>query len=495
MLFNSLDYLLFLPLVVVLCYVLPGVRLRNIFLLIASYFFYMNWNAAYALLLLGSTLVTYAGARILDKLPAEAPKKRKLCLAVCLVLNLSVLCVFKYAGMLENGLNGLAGLFHLPSVSFGLDLLLPVGISFYTLQALGYLIDVYRGDVPCERDIVTYALFVSFFPQLVAGPIERSKNLLGQLKEKKKFRYKYFQKGLFLVLYGLLVKMAIADNLAVIVDLVYKDPSRYSGWYIVFATFCFAIQIYCDFYGYSVIAKGSACLIGIELMSNFEAPYLSGSVHEFWRRWHISLSTWFRDYLYIPLGGNRKGGVRKSLNLLTVFLVSGLWHGASGAFVLWGFLNGLCQVLGSLFQRFFRRGPGRKPSGAGRVLRTVFTFCLVTFTWIFFRAGDRASSKRILSSLFGGLRDLSFFKLSVLKGFLHDTVDFTYTTLFGIALCILLLFAIDLIRYRGVPVTEKLITQPLWFRYVAYFVLLILLLVVGAYGSSYGAHQFIYFQF
>ena len=496
MLFNSLDYLLFLPAVVLCCSFLKNVKLRNIFLLAASYFFYMNWNAAYALLLFGSTFVTYTGALILDRIPAnKSPKKRKLCLVVCLVLNLAVLCLFKYAGMIENGVNAAGSLFGLAPLSFGIDLVLPVGISFYTLQALGYLIDVYRGDVPCEKDFVTYALFVSFFPQLVAGPIERTGNLLGQLKERKPFRYEFFQKGLYLVLYGLLIKMAIADNLAVIVDAVYNDPVTYGGWYIVFATFLFAIQIYCDFYGYSVIAKGSAALLGIDLMSNFEAPYYSGSVREFWRRWHISLSTCFRDYLYIPLGGSRKGEVRKNLNLLAVFLVSGLWHGASLAFVLWGFLNGLYQVAGSIFRRLFKRDPDQKPSGFGRVLRTVFTFSLISLTWVFFRSGSVDSLERILRSLVGGLGDLRFFSPVNIKIFLHDTLELTYSTLIGLFVCVLLLAGIDLARYRGVPVTEKLLHKPLFIRYAVYLGLVVLILLVGAYGSKYGAQQFIYFQF
>jgi len=364
MLFNTVQYLLFLPIVVLIYYCIPA-GMRYIWLLIISYYFYMQWNPFYVVLLFFSTFLTYVCGRIIEKLrvcetgleticehgnsdwysQAERKKKQKMCLVLCIFLNLGVLGFFKYFNFGIQILNHLLAYIRIDEISWHSDILLPVGISFYTLQALGYLIDVYRGDIYAERNFMKYALFVSFFPQLVAGPIERSRNLLVQLHEVHLFQYDNLRKGLLLVLYGLFLKMVIADKAAVIVDTVYENSAVYSGFYIVVATIFFAIQIYCDFYGYSTIAKGSALMLGIHLMENFSAPYYSKSVKEFWRRWHISLSHWFRDYLYIPLGGNQKGNIRQKFNLLVVFGVSGLWHGASMTFIVWGLLNGIYQIV------------------------------------------------------------------------------------------------------------------------------------------------------
>lgn len=314
MLFNTIQYLIFLPLVVIVYYFLPK-KIRYIWLLVASYFFYAKWNPLYLTLLFSCTLFTYLCSHILEGISKKAEKeeveggkqraqvKRKWCLALCILLNLGILGFFKYFTFGISVLNHLLTLFHRDGVSLGVQsILLPVGISFYTLQSLGYLIDVYRGDIYAEKNFLRYALFVSFFPQLVAGPIERSKNLLVQLHTPQPFSYENLRKGALFVLYGLFLKMVIADRAAIIVNTVYQDSVSYPGFYIVLATLFFSIQIYCDFYGYSTIARGSALIMGIRLMDNFQAPYYARSVKEFWRRWHISLSTWFRDYLYIPLG-------------------------------------------------------------------------------------------------------------------------------------------------------------------------------------------------
>lgn len=315
MLFNTPQYLIFLPLVVLVYYCIPQ-KLRYIWLLITSYYFYMQWNPLYVTLLFSCTLFTYFCGRIIQRLRDGGDirkTKQKICFIGCLLLNLGILGFFKYFNFGIGLLNHLLSFVHMEQISLTYDILLPVGISFYTLQALGYLIDVYRGDIYAEKNFLKYALFVSFFPQLVAGPIERSKNLLIQLHSPQSFRYDNLRKGCLLVLYGLFLKMVIADRAAVIVDTVYENSPAYPGFYIVVATVFFAIQIYCDFYGYSTIARGSALIMGICLMDNFNAPYYARSVKEFWRRWHISLSGWFRDYLYIPLGGNRKGQVRKEI--------------------------------------------------------------------------------------------------------------------------------------------------------------------------------------
>ena len=316
-------------------------RLRWMLLLAGSYYFYMCWNASYALLMLFSTAVTYACGLLVGR--AQSVKAKKGWVALSLCLNLSILFFFKYYGLFAGTLqSALGGSVRLPQ----LNVLLPVGISFYIFQALGYTIDVYRGDIAPMRHFGKYALFVSFFPQLVAGPIERSGNLIRQFDEKHRPDYEQIREGAVLILLGLVKKLVISDRLAVLVDKVYGDAAAWGAPAIIVATVCFAIQIYCDFSGYSDIAIGSAKLLGFRLMKNFDRPYFARSIAEFWRRWHISLSSWFRDYLYFPLGGSRVKTGRWVFNLMVVFLISGLWHGASWTFVAWGAINGLYQVIG-----------------------------------------------------------------------------------------------------------------------------------------------------
>lgn len=352
MLFNSFEFLLFFPLVSIVYFLIPH-KIRYIWLLLTSYFFYMNWNAKYALLLFGSTFITYvAGIMIarFEKQEIEAERKtryKKVCVAISFILNLSILAIFKYANFTIDTLNVLLEKLHLQMNIPNWNILLPVGISFYIFQALSYTMDVYRGEIEPQKNLAKYALFVSFFPQLVAGPIERSKNLLKQIDEVHTFDYRRMTSGLLLMIWGYFLKLMIADRIALLVDTVYGNYTTYGGYYLIVASLLFAVQIYCDFGGYSTIAMGVAEVMGFRLMDNFNCPYYSRSVSEFWRRWHISLSSWFKDYLYIPLGGNRKGKIRKYLNLLIVFSVSGLWHGAEWTFVIWGTLNGLYQIIGA----------------------------------------------------------------------------------------------------------------------------------------------------
>lgn len=350
MLFNSLEFLLSFPLVCLCYYVIPY-RARYLFLLAFSYFFYMCWNPRYALLMLTSTAITFISGLLIESADkAEDEKERirrkNMYVALSFISNLAILFFFKYfdfaAGTVVRVLS-MAGIqVQVPAF----DVILPVGISFYTFQALSYTMDVYRKDIYAEHNFFKYALFVSFFPQLVAGPIERSKNLLIQINEKHKFDFERVRSGLLLMLYGYFQKVVLAEYLALVVDSVYNTYSERTGFQLLVATICFAFQIYCDFGSYSNIAVGSARIMGFRLMENFNTPYFAVSVSDFWRRWHISLSTWFRDYLYIPLGGNRKGKVRKWMNQMIVFLVSGLWHGASWHFVIWGGMNGAYQVIG-----------------------------------------------------------------------------------------------------------------------------------------------------
>lgn len=481
MLFNTMDYLLFLP-VVVICYYLLPQKARYIWLLAASYYFYMQWNPVYIVLLFGCTVVTYFSARFLEK-----NRARSTIMWLCVLLLLMVLAYFKYFDFLVEGINFILKLIHLNPVQAKFSLLLPVGISFYTLQALGYVIDVYRGEIPAERNFLRYALFVSFFPQLVAGPIERSKNLLKQLSGHTFLDWDRFRKAILLILYGLFCKMVIADRIAIYVKKVYEQPGFFAGMYILVAALLFSFQIYCDFYGYSTIARGSALLLGIELTDNFCAPYYSRTVKEFWRRWHISLSTWFRDYLYIPLGGNRKGSLRKKLNLLLVLSISGLWHGASVSYILWGFLNGFYQVVGDAVSRW----TGKEKRLSAETFRVIRTFGLITFTWIFFAAGSLSNAVSILKYLLSV--NISNWHV-VLSGGLY-TLGISEEYFFILLLALIVLLCVDYLKYKGHDVAACVLKQGWWFRVLCYMTLIFAIILFGCYGEMYDTQQFIYFQF
>ena len=408
MLFNSIDFLIFLPIVLVIYYIIP-MKYKHIWLLISSYYFYMCWNAKYVLLIFVSTVITYLSGILIDKVEKTWPdvndigKYKKLILALSFVSNLGILFYFKYINFTLDIVTRVLSKMNISMNVPVFDVILPVGISFYTFQALSYSVDVYRGEVAPEHDFFRYALFVSFFPQLVAGPIERSKNLLTQLREPRKFDFGYAFDGILLMLWGFFLKIVLADRIAIFVDTVYGDCEHYQGIYLIVATVLFAVQIYCDFSGYSSIAMGTAKLLGIELMDNFNAPYLSTSVADFWRRWHISLTSWFKDYLYIPLGGSKKGILRKYLNKMIVFMLSGLWHGAQLTFVVWGAINGLYQVIGEVLMPIRKKvsdiiGINRNSEGV-YALSVLATFALVDFTWIFFRADSLGRAIYIIKSI------------------------------------------------------------------------------------------------
>lgn len=408
MLFNSIDFLIFLPIVLVIYYIIP-MKYKHIWLLISSYYFYMCWNAKYVLLIFVSTVITYLSGILIDKVEKTWPdvndigKYKKLILALSFVSNLGILFYFKYINFTLDIVTRVLSKMNISMNVPVFDVILPVGISFYTFQALSYSVDVYRGEVAPEHDFFRYALFVSFFPQLVAGPIERSKNLLTQLREPRKFDFGYAFDGILLMLWGLFLKIVLADRIAIFVDTVYGDCEHYQGIYLIVATVLFAVQIYCDFSGYSSIAMGTAKLLGIELMDNFNAPYLSTSVADFWRRWHISLTSWFKDYLYIPLGGSRRGTFRKYINKMIVFILSGLWHGAQLTFVVWGAINGLYQVIGEVLMPIRKKvsdiiGINRNSEGV-YALSVLATFALVDFTWIFFRADSLGRAIYIIKSI------------------------------------------------------------------------------------------------
>lgn len=395
MLFNSFRFLLFFPFVCFVYFLLGKNKYRNPFLLIASYFFYMNWKPVYAVLILCSTVLTFAGSLLMEKY-ADNKQRRKTVLIVNLLLNLGILFGFKYFNFINENVFDLLSYLRLRWTVPNLDILLPVGISFYTFQAIGYSIDVYRGTVKAERDFPTYALFVSFFPQLVAGPIERAKNLLPQFHTEHRFDADDVAEGFRLMVWGFFMKLCVADVLSDYVDAVYNNVAYHNGTSMLLATFFFAFQIYCDFAGYSNIAIGSARIMGFRLMENFRQPYFSTSIKEFWKRWHISLSSWFADYLYIPLGGNRVKYGRHLINLMITFLVSGLWHGANWTFVFWGFLHGSFLIVESILRKCT---PPKLRQRIPLSIRTLYCFILVCFAWIFFRANTLPDAFSVIHNI------------------------------------------------------------------------------------------------
>jgi D-alanyl-lipoteichoic acid acyltransferase DltB (MBOAT superfamily) len=386
LIFNSLAFFVFFPIVVALVF-LARPRFRWVVLLGASWFFYGWWRPEYLALLLVSTSVDYTVGRLLGR--EDRPVRRKLYLGVSLAVNLGMLFFFKYLHFVSGG---------------RFDVVLPVGISFYTFQTIGYGIDVYRRKYEPERHFGRFALFVAFFPHLVAGPIMRAPALLPQFREPKRWDTDRVLNGLGFMAWGLFKKVVIADRAAHFVDAVYSDPTRFQGATVLLATYLFAFQIYCDFSGYSDIAFGAARVLGFELIPNFNRPYVAATIPEFWRRWHVSLSTWFFDYVYVPLGGNRVGHARLLVNVAVVFLLSGLWHGANWTFLLWGAFHGglMIATLAALraarpiAERFVL---GNVTRAIGRACGTVLTFHLVCLGWLIFRASDVAHVKTLLSRL------------------------------------------------------------------------------------------------
>ncbi len=498
MLFHSLEFFVFFPVVVLVYFIIPK-KLKALWLLAASYYFYMCWNPKHLLLIACCTVVSWISGLLLGRCK-RAGRRAKWIAAGSIFFQLGVLVFFKYAGFILQNINAVLEKMGVVAWELPFSFALPAGISFYTFQALGYTIDVYRGEVEPEKNLCSYALFVAFFPQLVAGPIERSKNLLGQMRgirEKKigsLFDYDRIAQGLMLMLWGFFLKLVIADRICILVDTVYHAWELYGTVELVVATAAFSIQIYCDFAGYSTIARGAAMVMGFTLMENFRAPYFSKSIREFWRRWHISLSTWFKDYLYIPLGGSRRGTVRTYLNLMIVFLASGLWHGASWHYAAWGGIHGVYQAVGTMTDGMRKRL--RKRAGTDtrafsfRLGQVLVTYALSLFGLIFFRADSFTAAvgicKRILTKLDpwvlvnGGLLDLG------LEG--KELV-----ILFA-ALSFLLFFS--LVReYRNETPELFLHRQSTWFRWLLLVILFSFLFLFGMYGPEYDESQFIYFQF
>lgn len=465
MLFNSFQFLLFFPIVTIVFFLLPH-RFRWFFLLSASCFFYMFFKPEYIVILAFTIIVDYYAGILIST--TKDISKRKKYLLLSLIANISVLAFFKYYNFINYNITDAASYFGYVIDIPILKILLPIGLSFHTFQAMSYTIEVYRGNQAPERHFGIYALYVMFYPQLVAGPIERPQNLLYQFHERKKLNADKLVSGLKLISWGLFKKLVIADRLAPMVNQVYNDPHHYHGLNIVIATLFFAEQIYCDFSGYSDIAIGSARVMGFELMKNFRNPYLSKSVTEFWSRWHISLSTWFRDYFYIPMGGNRVSVPRWMMNMLLTFLISGLWHGANWTFIIWGGLNGIFILAEILIARQFKSV--QLPS----FVKHIITVILISFTWLFFRANSLHDAGTLLQNLFSVRENIAFNHIELV-------------------LSMFLIIGLEAVQYMDekYKILSKIKELPYLGRMLVYAIFLVVLLNLGVFNNS----QFIYFQF
>lgn len=449
--FTSLGFLLFFPSVLIIYLLAPG-KLRAAWLLVASYAFCMSFGVKYGLILLASTIITYVGGIFIGN--QERSQVKKLCVGAVVFLHILFLAFFKYNR---------------------LQILLPVGISFYTFQAIGYLVDVYRGDTKPEKNIIHFALFQAFFPKLVQGPIERSDNLLKQiqnLEQLKLLDLTRIREGGLLLLWGLFQKLMIADRIAIPVNAVYGQFGAFGGVEILLATVLYAFQIYCDFAGYTDIARGVARICGFELQRNFCQPYLADSVQDFWRRWHISLSSWLRDYLYIPLGGSRKGTLRKYGNVMITFLVSGIWHGTGFHFLLWGGLHGLGQIVDVRKWKI------------PRWLKQILVFCFVDATWMVFRVNSLGDLKGMLQILVTNFRLQDFAGMELGK--------FEWLLLL---LGILLIIIMDILREQAISISQWIFGQAWPVRCLIYTALIGTILILGVYGAAYDTSQFLYTQF
>lgn len=479
MLFNSIEFAIFFPIVVGLYFGLPR-QMRLPLLLVSSCIFYMAFIPAYILILFLVIVIDYWAGIQIEK---SAGAVRRLVLLVSIASTCGVLFVFKYYNFFLDSFRGAMTFAGVQLTVPHLELILPIGLSFHTFQSLSYVIEVYRRNQKAERNFLTYSTYVMFFPQLVAGPIERPQNLLHQFKETHSFDYGLAVSGLKLMAWGFFKKLVVADRLALYVNDVYANPRAFGGFQLTLATIFFAYQIYCDFSGYTDIARGSARVLGFRLMKNFDHPYCSTSISEFWKRWHISLSTWFRDYIYIPLGGSRRGLLRSHLNLIIVFLISGLWHGANWTFVAWGILNGIYLIFGRATQNLrqtFASMIGLDRLGPLRyLLAVVLMFVLTCAGWILFRAKDMSDAYYILTHFWRGW---SFDELSTPQFLLRQ-----------LPVAIASIVFLELVQWiqRNYPALIRFGALPVYFRWTGYCVFVVGTILFGVYRSE----QFIYFQF
>jgi alginate O-acetyltransferase complex protein AlgI len=486
MLFNSFEFLLFFPIVTILFFVLPH-RFRWSMLLTASCFFYMYFIPVYILILFGTIIIDYFAGIYLEK--TKDPGKKKFYLICSLIANIGVLAVFKYYNFFLDNINEASlELFDKATALKYLGIALPIGLSFHTFQAMSYTFEVYFGRQKAEKHFGIYALYVMFYPQLVAGPIERPQNILHQFHQKQTFDYQRLSSGLRMMIWGLFKKVVIADNLAGLVNTAYTSPDDHTGMTLLLTSYFFAFQIYCDFSGYSDMAIGAARVMGYDLMENFRTPYLAASIKEFWSRWHISLSTWFRDYLYIPLGGNRVRKSRWMFNLFLVFLISGIWHGANWTYVVWGALHGIFLMVAIVKDDFLEK-KGIQFSKNNKLIHWInvfITFQLACFAWIFFRANSIQDAFTIIEKIAHGEYSINSFINSV--SVLADNPKNFSRTLF-IMLLMSTFYIID-------PLIDNIIKGRIlmpkpYMKYALYSFIVASIILFGFFGEV----SFIYFQF
>lgn len=466
MLFNSIQFVIFFPIAIWLYFIIPY-KFKNVYLLAVSYFYYMSWEISYALLLAGSTLVCYFGAIAMEKIEGRIAL-RKLLLAGCVLLNLAILFVFKYLHLF------------LPEVK--LSLVLPVGISFYIFRSVSYIADVYNKKIEKVTNFIDYALYVSFFPQLVAGPIERATTFFEQLYKDHSFNYDRFKLGLLRMLWGYFLKLVISERMGIAVDLIYDNYHDATGYQLILGTVLYAFQIYTDFYSYSEIAIGASVILGFDPIENFRQPFFAKNCRELWQRWHISLNSWFVEYVYIPLGGSRKGKFRKNINTIVVFLLSGLWHGADFSYVLWGGLSGLFQIL--FPGKSKKDNLERQETKLCKLGGILLTFIAFNAALIFFRADSISMGIEIYEKIF-----TEFGINSILTTSIFDLGLGVFNMLFLIV-AMIVLFVIDVLKEKGY-IYSDLFKMPLLIRWGVYFLLSIMILL----SAHLGAAEFIYFQF
>ena len=506
MAFNTLDFMLLLAITLILYFVLPH-RLRNPLLLIASYVFYAAYSLPLTLFLIVMTLITYFLALEIQRRHNDNEEKTtKYLMAVGVVICLGVLAFFKYF----NFASGMAGRVLGIEKPVRLNLIAPLGISFVVFTLVSYIVDVYRGTVPAEKNLLKYALFISFFPKVVQGPIEKAGDIIPQFDQRHSFDLMRFREGMLMILYGLFMKMVVADTACIAVDTIYGDILSYSGASLLLATLLFTFQIYCDFAGYSYIAIGAARVMGFDFRQNFRQPYLSLSVAEFWRRWHMSLNRWLIDYLYIPLGGSRCSRLRKDYNTLVTFGLSGLWHGAGFGYIMWGLVNGLYVIIESrCHDLVLKIRTNRSPSimkqhpvaiftALKRFFRGAVTFALIVFSWVFFRAQSMSTSLEVLHRIF---REFNFNAFcSYISG---QLVNEEGATLFGLdvsvsipafLICLLVVIVVDLIANKH-NLVHAIASGHRAVRWTICFLLIFSVLILGVYGFGYNAGAFIYAGF
>lgn len=486
MLFNSLEFMFFFPIIVFFYFIFPK-KHRYLWLLVTSYYFYGCWNPKYMVWLLFSTVTTYFSARIMRG------NKRKIALFICIICNLFILGIFKYLDFILSNLNRILGIMDIQEVQISYDIILPIGISFYMLQSLGYIIDIYKEKIKPETNFFKYALFVSFFPTILSGPIARSTNLLKQIQEGSEFSYNNAKSGLLLMLYGYFEKLLVANRIAVMVDSTYSYYQNQSGAALLMAMFFYGIQIYVDFSGYSHIAIGVSRILGVYLPDNFRQPYFALNIKEFWKRWHISLSSWLRDYIYIPLGGSRGGKINTYKNLMITFLVSALWHGAGWNYIIWGGLHGIYQVVGNVTDGFKKSIQQKLKINTNcfsfRFFQGCITFALVDFAWLFFRASSTSNAFEILQKIY---IDFSMKDILINKAYLLGMDEARFCILIFELFIVLI---IDILREKRIGIISWLNKQNLIFRWSCYLLVVMTLLVGILYDYGVDASSFIYTRF